>query len=262
MLSPLPRLLRAAEGLNAALGIRQMAGAIVFTAEAAVAESAFALDLLIAGEKPVVVTDLRACEEGAAELDAAAAVALAASARAQGVLVVDDGQIHAARFLEHARRAQAPRFASPRTGPVGAVVDGEPRFYVRVARTPVLAPSHARSVALLKLAMGDDGELLPDLHGHGFRGAVVEITDGTLSARAANRLAALALDIPVVLVDAALPHRMFDQPKHSPEIHDVLARGVMPAGYLGALKARPVVAFAAGFHHPHQAVARALSTYV
>ena len=264
-LSPLPRLLEAAVALNAALGIPHTVGALVFTAEAALEEVAFALDLLIGGDKPVVVADLRSAAGRRDDLRAAVVVALAAAARGQGVLVVDDGQIHAARFVEHTHRAQAPRFASPRTGPVGAVADDEddePRFYVRVPRNPVLAPSQATAVALIKLAMGDDGELLRELRGHGFAAAVVEITDGPLSPLAAERLTASALEMPVVLVDAAVPQRLFDRHQRSTAIHEVLAHGVMPGGYLSALKARLVVAFAADAGDRHEAVARALAAYV
>jgi L-asparaginase/Glu-tRNA(Gln) amidotransferase subunit D len=266
-LSPLPRLLEAAHVLNAALGSPNTIGAIVFTAEAALEEVAFALDLRIAGDKPVVVADLRSAAGRRDDLRAAVVVALAATARAQGVLVVDDGQISAARFVEHTHRAQAPRFTSPRTGPIGAVAqdeddDDEPRFYVRVPRTPVLAPSQATAVALIKLAMGDHGELLRELRRRHFVAAVVEITDGPLSPLAARRLTASALEMPVVRVDAAVPRRLFDRRHRSTAIDDVLARGVMPGGYLSALKARLVVAFAADADDPHEAVARALAAYV
>ena len=261
-LSPLPRLLEAAVALNAALGIPHTIGALVFTAEAALEEVAFALDLLIGGDKPVVVADLRSAAGRRDDLRAAVVVALAAAARGQGVLVVDDGQIHAARFVEHTHRAQAPRFASPRTGPIGAVADDEPRLYVRVPRNPVLTPSQATAVALIKLAMGDDGELLQELRGHGFAATVVEITDGPLSPLAAKRLTTLALEMPVVLVDAAVPQRTFDRRHRSTAIEDVLAQGVMPGGYLSALKARLVVAFAPDAGDRHEAVARALAAYV
>jgi L-asparaginase/Glu-tRNA(Gln) amidotransferase subunit D len=115
---------------------------------------------------------------------------------------------------------------------------------------------------LIKLAMGDDGELLEELRRHGFGAAVVEITDGPLSPLAARRLKASALEMPVVLVDAAVPRRLFDRRHRSTAIEDVLARGVMPGGYLSALKARLVVAFATDDGDRHEAVARALAAYV
>jgi L-asparaginase/Glu-tRNA(Gln) amidotransferase subunit D len=68
--------------------------------------------------------------------------------------------------------------------------------------------------------------------------------------------------MPVVLVDAAVPQSLFDRRQRSTAIHEVLAHGVMPGGYLSALKARLLVAFAADAGDPHEAVARALAAYV
>ncbi|MFW5642282.1 MAG: asparaginase domain-containing protein [Roseicyclus sp.] len=260
-LSPLDRLLEVAASLNAA-SLSQAVGAVVVTPEGAVEETAFALDLLVAGDMPVVVVTSHRAPMHEPRFRAAVAVAIAPAARAMGTLVVNDGEIHAARFVERALRGRVPRFVSPATGPIGAVVDGEARFYVRVPRKPVLTAAKPAPVALVELAMGDDGVLLDALVERGFAAAVIQATAPPLGATATERLCALALRLPVVLVDAAVPADLFEAIDLPASRTDVLARGVMPAGGLSAVKARLVVAFTARAENPHEAVAMALSSYV
>ncbi|HMD63775.1 MAG TPA: hypothetical protein VKF83_07380 [Stellaceae bacterium] len=67
-------------------------------------------------------------------------------------------------------------FSSPLVGPLGAVVESRPRFFVRVSRSPTLpyADGPPAPVALIKWAMGDDGGMLGALPGLGYSGVVVE----------------------------------------------------------------------------------------
>lgn len=76
-----------------------------------------------------------------------------------------------------------------------------------------------------------------DRRGRGFAAAVVASTDG--------RLAALALEMPVVLVDAAAPPGLFDHDRPSIAMDDIVAHGVIPGGA----------------DAPQEAVARALAAY-
>src|SRR5271167_1708031 len=118
-------------------------GAVVIQGTDTIEESAFLLDLLVGGEKPVVVTGaMRGADapgaDGPANLLAAARVAAAAEARGLGTLAVLNYDIHAARFVQKSHTTLPSAFSSPLVGPLGAVVEGHPRFFVRVSRAPTL----------------------------------------------------------------------------------------------------------------------------
>ena len=170
-------------------------------------ESAFILDLLVGGDRPVVMTGaMRGADapgaDGPANLLAAARVAASPEARGLGTLVVLNYDIHAARFVQKAHTALPSAFASPLVGPLGLVAEGRPRFFARSPRNPVLAAADGppAPVALVKVAMGDDGRMLAGLPGLGSPGVVVEgMGAGHVHADMAPLLGDLAARIPVVL---------------------------------------------------------------
>ena len=151
-----------------------VAGAIVVQGTDTIEETAFVLDCLVGGDKPVVVTGaMRGPEapgaDGPANLLASAIVAAAPAARGLGTLVVLNDTIHAARFVQKASTFLPSTFASLAAGPLGCVIEGEARIGMRVTRSAVIAGGAdgvAQPVALLTAALGDDGRMLaglPDL---------------------------------------------------------------------------------------------------
>ena len=222
-------------------------GAVVIQGTDTIEESAFILDLLVGGEKPVVVTGaMRGADapgaDGPANLLAAARVAAAPEARGLGTLAVLNYDIHAARFVQKSHTTLPSAFSSPLVGPLGAVAEGRPRFFVRVSRAPTLAAAQGppAPVALVKWAMGDDGRMLSALPGLGYAGVVVEgMGAGHVPADAAPLVGELAARIPVVLASRAMTGPVFTRTYGYPgsEI-DLIARNLVPAGYLSALKAR------------------------
>nr|WP_282572258.1 asparaginase [Roseomonas acroporae] len=222
-------------------------GAVVVQGTDTIEESAFLLDLLVGGDRPVVVTGaMRGADapgaDGPANLLAAVRVAASAEARGLGALAVLNYDIHAARFVQKSHTTLPSAFASPLMGPVGAVAEGEPRFFARVARLPTL-PADAgppRPVALVKWAMGDDGRLLRTLPDLGYEGAVLEgMGAGHVPAEAAPLVGELAARIPVVLASRCMTGPVFTRTYAYPGAEiDLIARGVVPAGILSGLKAR------------------------
>ncbi|MBC9207857.1 asparaginase [Roseomonas aerophila] len=222
-------------------------GAVVIQGTDTIEESAFLLDLLVGGEKPVVVTGaMRGADapgaDGPANLLAAAQVAASTAARGLGTLVVLNDTIHAARWVQKAHTALPSAFASPMAGPIGVVAEGRARIFTRLARMPTLSTAQdtPAPVALLTWAMGEDGRLLPALPGLGYAGLVVAgMGAGHVPAGVAPLLGDLAKQMPVVLASRCTTGPVFTATYGYPGAEiDLIGRGLIPAGTLGPLKAR------------------------
>jgi L-asparaginase len=225
------------------------AGAVVVQGTDTIEETAFALDLLAASARPVVVTGaMRGAAapgaDGPANLLAAATVAGSELAQGLGTVVVLDDQVHAARHVQKMDTAAPSAFASPGFGPVGRVVEGRLHLYARPPRLAALArPSidaaDGAAVALLKIALGDDGRLLGALPALGFRGAVIEAMGaGHLPAGLAEPVSRLAAAMPVVLASRVAAGPVFERTYGFPGSEmDLIARGAIPGGYLAGGKA-------------------------
>ncbi len=249
-------------------------GAVVAQGADTVEESAFVLDLLVPGSKPVVVTAAGAgpatTGDARGQLLTAMRVAGCREARDLGTLVLAGDRIHAARFAQRVRTGPSPELLSPLVGPIGTVVEGRPRFWVRVTRLPVL-PFHGgppRAVALLSWTMGEDGRRLGALPTLGYDGAVVEgMGAGYVPIEAVPPLCELAARMPVVLAsrapDGVVVARGGGTGMAEDEAGDtdLLRHGLIPAGCLTGLKARLLLGLALRGGAGHAAVAAAFSPY-
>jgi L-asparaginase len=233
-----------------------VAGAIVVQGTDTIEETAFVLDLLVGGDKPVVVTGaMRGPEapgaDGPANLLASAIVAAAPAARGLGTLVVLNDTIHAARFVQKASTFLPSTFASLATGPLGCVIEGKARVDMRVARSAVIAGGADgvdRPVALLTAALGDDGRILAGLPDLGYRGLVIEAMGvGHVPAAMVPALARLAEIFPVVLSSRVASGPVFARTYGFPGSEtDLLARGLIQGGTLGGLKSRLLLSLLLG----------------
>ncbi|RAI59210.1 asparaginase [Roseicella frigidaeris] len=232
---------------------RGCAGAVVVQGTDTIEESAFLLDLLVSHEQPVVLTGaMRGADapgaDGPANLLAAVRTAASEEARGLGTLVVLNYDIHAARFVQKSHSALPSAFASPLVGPIGAVVEGRPRIYVRLPRLGGLRSygGPPLPIALLRWAMGEDGRLLDALPRLGYAGAVVEgMGAGHVPAEVAPLLGGLAAHMPVVLATRCQAGPVFTRTYgYAGGEIDLIGRGLIPAGILSGPKARLLLGLA------------------
>jgi L-asparaginase len=230
-------------------------GAVIVQGTDTIEETAFILDLVVRDTRPVVVVGaMRGPQtpgaDGPANLLAAALVAASPQARGLGTLVVLNDEIHAARFVRKAHTSLTSAFVSDNAGPLGLIAEGQPRLLARVApiELPPLdgAGDDIPPVALIKIAMGEDGRLIRAVPGLGHAGLVIEGAGaGHVPATVADIVGEVAMQMPVVLASRTLAGPAFERTYGYPgsEI-DLIGRGALPGGFLTGLKARLLLTLA------------------
>ena len=227
----------------------ELAGVVITHGTNTLEETAWLLQLLIDDPRPVVLvgamrpaTALSA--DGPLNLLQAVQVALSPEARGQGVLVVMDGQIHAAQRVTKLATQGVGAFASPGSGPLGWVDD-----------VGVHLPTASRSpqVPFAELALPEQWPQVPIVYGcvepepllltaclhAGVEGLVFTGTGaGQLSAAERSALEAWPGQRPLML----RANRCGSGPVHSDS--DDQRLGLMPAGSLNPQKARVVLVLA------------------
>lgn len=236
-----------AETINA-INEQGYRGVVVTQGTDTIEESAFALDLLLDVDMPVVVTGAMRNPtvpgaDGPANLLAAVQVAVSEQARGSGVVVVLNDEVHAARFVRKMHTARPSAFSSPLSGPVGWIAEGRVSFCCTLRKMPKVRASAKRKnsrVALLTAALGDSGDQVDAIRAAGFEGIVVEATGGGhVSPGMARALEAAAQHIPVILASRTGTGETLAGTYAFPggEI-DLQRRGLIRSGWLDGLKAR------------------------
>ncbi|MFJ8665907.1 asparaginase [Streptomyces sp. NPDC093600] len=222
-------------------------GVVVVQGTDTLEETAFLLDLLCVTGEPIVVTgamrrpDLPG-PDGPANLAAAITVAADPACRHLGVLVVLADEIHAARHVRKTHTTSVATFASPGAGPLGSVVEGAARILLRPATPSAPCPLRLDPtvrVALVTLALGDRGDLLTGLDARYDGLVVAAFGAGHVPTWLVEPLEKLATRIPVVLASRTGAGTTLTHTYRGPgSEHDILHRGLIPAGPLDPAKAR------------------------
>jgi L-asparaginase len=235
-----------ADAISAALG-DGVAGVVVIQGTDTIEETAYVLDLLVGSDAPVVVTGAMrnpslAGPDGPANILAAIRVAASGCARGLGCVVVMNDQIHAARWVAKSHTASPAAFSSPGFGPLGYLAEGQVDIPVRLRdRSPLFTPVPRRQVrvGLVTIALGDDDVLINALADHADGLIVAAFGAGHVPADTVTSLAGLAARMPVVLASRTGAGRVHHHTYGFPGSEtDLLARGLISAGYLAPLKAR------------------------
>ncbi len=222
-------------------------GVVITHGTDTIEETAFFLDLTVPDDAPVVVTGAMrhpdaAGADGPGNLYAAVRVAISPAARGLGCLVVMSDEVHGARFVRKSHTSSTGAFVSPGFGPLGLVVEGDPR--IRGAARPGLTlPADPRvaglRVGLVTVALGDDGTLLRRA-GDAFDGIVLAgLGAGHVPAGMVPLVAEHAARVPVVLSTRTGAGSVLRQTYGYPgSERDLLERGLIHSGFLDPAKAR------------------------
>jgi len=234
-------------------------GAVVIQGTDTLEETAFALDLLVSGRGPVIVTGaMRSPQDvgpdGPANILASVLVAASPSSNDVGALVVMNNEIHAARFVRKSHSTIPSAFASPSTGPLGWVSEGNVRWATHVRRLAaigILDPDRLAPVALMRCTLGEDERVIDELARLGFAGLVIEgFGAGHVPARIVPALERLATQIPVVLASRTGSGEVLSSTYGYPGSEtDLLSRGLIRAGALDGVKARVALTLSLASHH-------------
>ena len=233
-------------------------GAVVIQGTDTLEETAFALDLLLSGRGPVIVTGAMRSPrdvgpDGPANILASVLVAASPSSNGLGALVVMNDEIHAARFVRKTNSTSPSAFASPSAGPLGWVSEGNVRWATRVgplASVGVPNPDRLAPVALMRCTLGEDARVVDQLVGLGFAGLIVEgFGAGHVPARMVPTLERLATRIPVVLASRTGAGEVLSSTYGYPGSEtDLLSRGIISAGALDGVKARVALTLSLASH--------------
>jgi len=224
-------------------------------------ETAFLLDLTIPSDKVIAVTGaMRTASdvgyEGLANLEDAIRVAAEPRARALGTLLVLNDEIHTARYATKMHTLALGTFQSPGWGPIGRADPDRVVIAYRIQHKTVLCDALEPKVALLKLGVGMEDDLLRCAVNAGAKGIVIEALGG-------GRIPpwwlpgishAVSRGATVVIASRCPSGRIYDQYGYAGAYKDNRAAGAYFARGLNGQKARIGLMVALGKGAPENAL--------
>ena len=248
------QLLELAAVLRDALADPDVEGVVIVQGTDTIEETSFCWDLVLAGDKPVVVTGaMRASDEpgfdGPANLRDAVRIAASPAARGIGVVVSLGGTIEPADDVVKLHTTALDTFGSPNGGSLGRVgPTGLALVRARFGRRHVATSKAAERVHLITATVAMDARLLDAAVDAGADGFVVAATgSGNTSPEllaAAER--AMRAGLPVALASRCPGGRATAGYAFPGGGATWIRAGALPVGHLCALKARVALALGLG----------------
>lgn len=224
---------------------KALAGVVITHGTDSLEESAFALDLLVDSDRPVVFAAAQrppreSDSDGPRNLLNAVRVASAPVSRGMGVMLTLNSEINGAHDARKTHSVALDAFRSPGVGPLG-YIDGEAVIFTARPSRRIHIPADAvePKVDLLTLVAGSDARLIDAAVASGARGLVIEtfgrgnVPEGAMEGVARARKAG----IPVVFTTRTRGGRVEVDAEGK-------ALGVVGAEDLDGLKARMVLVMA------------------
>jgi len=230
-------------------------GFVVVQGTDTIEETVFALEILLSGPAPVVVTGAmrhagQVSPDGAANISNSLQLAASLQARDRGAMVCFNDEIHPAWAVQKTSATNPSAFSSPGLGPIGHVIEGRPRFLATTERWPSVCSgplaNKPAKVAIVTASLGEGPDLLSAVAGSAYQGLVVQATGaGHLPQAWVEPLGRLAKEIPVVLATRVSRGPVLGGTYAFPGSEsDLLSRGLISAGFLCASKARILLSMA------------------
>lgn len=221
-------------------------GVVVTHGTDSLEETAYLAELTYNGSKPVVFTgSMRSSSDfgwdGPSNLTDSVLAAISEDGSDRGVMVVLDGEIHAAALVTKTDTRSLSTFKSPGFGPLGFLEGGKAHFFFRYEkRQHIPAETIEEDVALIKCGCGMDDRLLRFCVDSGCRGIVIEgMGRGNIPpGMVAGVEHALGMGIPVVLVSRCHTGKVLDDYGYKGAGRELKEMGVIFGGSLPGQKAR------------------------
>lgn len=223
-------------------------GIVITQGTDTIEETAFALDVLLDLDIPVVITGAMRNPsvpgaDGPANLLAAVTVASSPQARRCGCLVVMNDEIHAARFVRKAHTGRTDAFKSDVCGRIGWIA--EQRAFIGTVPPRKLAIAMSSQVRNVRIGfatftLGDDGKAIRSLAAATPDGLIVAAPGGGhVNPAVADVLEEVARKMPVILASRTGVGNVLQHTYGyvGAEI-DLQQRGLITAGWLDGLKTK------------------------
>ncbi len=242
-------------------------GAVVVQGTDTIEETAFCWDLVLDGDKPVVVTGaMRASDapvfDGPANLRDAVRAAASPAMRGSGVVVCLGGTIEPADDVVKFHADALDTFRSPNGGSLGRVgADGVSLYRRRTARRHVATDRAAERVHIVTATVAMDGSLLDAAVAAGADGVVVAATGAGNTDPRLLAAAVRAMDAGVAVAHATRcpAGRAGDAYAFPGGGAEWVRAGALPVGHLCAVKARVALALGLGAGLDHGGLADLLA---
>ncbi|WP_283214592.1 asparaginase [Sphingopyxis sp. L1A2A] len=227
-----------------------LCGAVVTHGTDTLEETAFALSLLMATAKPVVVTGAMRHPEapgadGPANLASAILVAASGQADGLGPLVLFGDEIHAPHLVRKIHSSRPHAFTSDPFGPMGHIVEGRLDLQMQptLKHRPLRVESPVLAVPVLQAGLDLEPETVAAFSDANIGALIIAgVGGGHVSSRAVDAIAALAMRMPVIITSrVGMGHTLSRSYAYGGSEMDLAQRGVINGGRWRPAQARIIV---------------------